>query len=150
MTPLLAGCVSVSGEPTAAVSRGADPAAATPGPGPTGARAPRPAVPRESLGTADPDATPRGPRGTGAPPPARPRPGPPLPEALRPDERPSPAGPPRPEHPRPAERPAPQRSATRIPPPPRPGAGVCELGERYGRWEPGSRQARICRHFYGD
>ncbi|WP_326809302.1 hypothetical protein OHB04_39255 [Streptomyces sp. NBC_01775] len=29
------------------------------------------------------------------------------------------------------------------------GTHVCELGEAYGRWDPGSRQARICRAAYG-
>ncbi|RCG13830.1 hypothetical protein DQ392_30355 [Streptomyces reniochalinae] len=31
----------------------------------------------------------------------------------------------------------------------RPGSGVCELGEAYGRWETDSAQARICRDTYG-
>ncbi|MGP3988190.1 hypothetical protein [Streptomyces sp. 3N207] len=29
------------------------------------------------------------------------------------------------------------------------GAGMCELGETYGRWDPDSAQARICRATYG-
>lgn len=29
------------------------------------------------------------------------------------------------------------------------GTGVCELGEAYGRWDPRSEQARICRAAYG-
>ncbi|WP_307808388.1 mycothiol transferase [Streptomyces oryzae] len=29
------------------------------------------------------------------------------------------------------------------------GAGMCELGEAYGRWDPDSPQARICRDTYG-
>ncbi|MDJ1135633.1 hypothetical protein [Streptomyces iconiensis] len=30
------------------------------------------------------------------------------------------------------------------------GAGICELGEVYGRWDPQSTQARACRAAYGD
>lgn len=45
----------------------------------------------------------------------------------------------------------PERSsgALRAPAPRHAGSGICELGEAYGRWDPGSEQARICRAAYG-
>ncbi|MEU7516117.1 hypothetical protein AB0B13_29535, partial [Streptomyces sp. NPDC042898] len=33
--------------------------------------------------------------------------------------------------------------------PPHSRADVCDLGERYGGWDPGSDQARICHGTYG-
>ncbi|MFE5485635.1 hypothetical protein [Streptomyces sp. NPDC056527] len=42
----------------------------------------------------------------------------------------------------------PAAKAPDAPEPPRSRADVCELGERYGGWHPGSDQARICRGTY--
>ncbi|MGW5778035.1 hypothetical protein [Streptomyces sp. NPDC003863] len=142
----LAGCVSVDAPPTAPAPASV-PAADT---APTQDVAPQivegPA--REALEAALP-----------APPPS------PAPRATPPSERHRQAVPPRPaaphhgsvpqrhERPRPAARPdlpvLPELTGRLPGKPPVSRDEVCDLGERYGGWAPGSGQSRICHGTYG-
>ncbi len=142
----LAGCVSVDAPPTAP---GPAPVAETVSPGGDVAPqivegpalealeaalpAPRPSAPPRAAPPSGP------PRGAAAPPA---RPAAPRPEAV----------PPRRERPHPVTRPA----LPRLPElgdlpthPPVSRSEVCDLGERYGGWAPGSDQSRICHGTYG-
>ncbi|MET9952747.1 hypothetical protein ABZ135_14525 [Streptomyces sp. NPDC006339] len=70
------------------------------------------------------------------------------------DDRPDPGPPRRTEKPRPSAVPKQQRRhpdvrLPELPKMPHGRADVCELGERYGGWNPASDQARICRGAYG-
>ncbi|WUO33767.1 hypothetical protein OHT21_39585 [Streptomyces sp. NBC_00286] len=62
----------------------------------------------------------------------------------------TPSGPPKtPEPPRPEQRPT-RRDLPRVPDRPgRADPGVCDLGRKYGRWQPDSPEATICRDTYG-
>ncbi|GHG08166.1 hypothetical protein [Streptomyces zaomyceticus] len=146
----LTGCVSVDAPPTAPVSA---PAAETvspardvapqigEGPALEALEAALPAPPPSPTPTPLTAPTPESHRGTPAPPRARE----PRPESA----------PPRRESPRPAARPAlPELPTLPLPAdlptsPPVSRADVCDLGERYGGWAPGSDRSRICHGTHG-
>ncbi|MFH8624270.1 hypothetical protein ACH4A8_20710 [Streptomyces vietnamensis] len=145
----LAGCVSVDAPPTApTVAPAPAPAADTVRPdqdvAPQIVEGPAREALEAALPAPPPSATPR------ASPPAgqhRRTVTPPRPEAPHPDPAPK-----RRERPRPAARPdLPELPELRGLPtdPPVSRADVCDLGERYGGWAPGSDQARICHGTYG-
>ncbi|MFF0426602.1 hypothetical protein ACFYUJ_19605 [Streptomyces sp. NPDC004520] len=143
----LAGCVSVDAPPTAPTPAPA-PAADTVRPAQDVAPQIVDGPAREALEAALPAPPPSAaPRATHPAEPHRRTAAPPRPEAPHPDPVPE-----RRERPRPAARPdLPELPELRGLPvePPVSRADVCELGERYGGWVPGSDQARICHGAYG-
>lgn len=154
----LTGCVAVDAPPTPAPAPAGPPAPVAQTAGPAQEVAPQivegPAL--EALEAALPDSPPPPPPAPSAKPrkaagpdratAPRPDPVPHRPERVRPAVPRHPALPPMPELPRLDDLPGAAAGAAsgqgR-------GADVCDLGERYGGWGPGSEQARICRHTQG-
>ncbi|AXK34455.1 hypothetical protein DVA86_19215 [Streptomyces armeniacus] len=159
---VLSGCVTASGRPEPDGVRGPGHAPGAPPVDGAAARTVRPPLPREGLSRPEParsraaspaartpsggpehapapgTRTPAAPAAGAAPAPARD-----APEGRAPDRAPErPPG--RPQGPRPGPAAQPARGGGGGP-----GPGVCDLGERYGRWDPDSTQARICRGAYG-
>ncbi|MFE5943011.1 hypothetical protein [Streptomyces sp. NPDC056480] len=143
----LAGCVSVDTPPTAPAPASA---AETVRPGQDVAPQIVEGPALEALEAALPAAPPPSatPRATPSPEARRREAAPPRPEASRPESVPRQRERPRPETRPPLPGlPAEPAGLPKIPPVSR--ADVCDLGERYGGWAPGSDPSRICHGTYG-